>query len=249
MSQIESITISILDEQDPHSLINFVPAKVRECALIHVGTNPELFCRDEEDFLKLAKLAKAPFNSTDHMIRDQFWIEYHHARSHGHKQMAFTRVFEGALSVEGFYRYYLKNPYKVAWMFTVPLDYRRQLRRNLVQLARNMAEIVDQPLIDPATGKFDKQMAQMQMNLLKFHEITLHGTPTQRIEQRNLNLSVTRTQMQEAIESDVGSKTQQTIKQIQDLESRLRRAQHIPKQLPHVPEPEQSPPVPTSDDE
>jgi hypothetical protein len=221
--------VSILNEADPLSLINMVPKSIKNAMNAAALKRPDLFSLGEEDFLKKCKVEEVSFNTTDHTLRDQFWIEYHHARSEGSRQMPLHRITYGAISKEGFYDHYLINAYKVAWLCTMPVHYSQVLKRNLTQLARNVADIIDMPIIDPVTKKLDKQLAQMQITLMKFHEVTLHGTPTQRIEQKTMAINVTRHEGYMAQGAALEGKEETLIERIKQLEARERAASHVPK--------------------
>jgi hypothetical protein len=221
--------VSILDETDPLSLINLMPVPMRANVKRAALSSPHLFTMGEEEFLAHCKANTIHFGATDQMIRDQFWIEYHHVRAGYAKLMSPGRIIFDAISREGFYDHYLKNNYKVAWVCTMPLQYSRILKRNLTQLARNMGQVIDQPLIDPVTGKFDKSMAQIQLALLKFHEVTLHGTPTQRIEQKTMSLNVTRHEGAGAHAHLTGVSEEALAEKIKRLETQLRETSHVPK--------------------
>ncbi len=221
-------SITILDESDPISIINLLPAAIKERVKIAAMKAPQLFTMGEEAFLAHAKSQIVHFDTTDEMIRDQFWIEYHHARA-ANTMINAVRVMAGAISKEGFYDHYMRNTWKVAWMLTMPLQYSRVLKRNLTQLARNMSDLINKPLTDPETGKFDKSLAQMQIALLKFHEVTLHGTPTQRIEQKSMTYNVTRHEGSMAQGAIEGGNTESVMERIKRLEALERQASHVPK--------------------
>lgn len=221
--------VSILDERDPLSLINAVPAKVREMVRACQARDPRFFGLEEDQIIALAKLEGFHFNSTDHILRAQFWLEFNASRSTTGYKMVMARVLAGTISSEGFYAHFLKSPPRVAFMFTMPVDYQRILEKNLVLLARNMAVIIEQPLIDPVSKKFDKSLAQMQINLLKHHEVTLHGSPTQRIENKTLALHIGGRKARELAGAVEGTRDTQLASRVKELESRLRAATHVPK--------------------
>lgn len=220
--------VSILDESNPLSVLNLLPKSIKAAVKRAAMEAPHLFSMDEESFLKTMRADSIVFTTTDHMLRSQFWIEYHKARTHRRTMMA-GLIFEDACNSDLFYAHYLKNNIKVAWLCVEPTVYRKILENHLERLAHNMGRIIDLPLIDPQTGRLDKTVAQMQITLYKLMEVTLHGTPTQRIEQKTLSMNVTRHEgslVHGQIESGNSEKMMDRLK---ELEGRERAAAHVPK--------------------
>ncbi len=117
----------------------------------------------------------------------------------------------------------------MAWLCVEPVEYHKVLKNHLVRLAHNMGRIIDLPVIDPQTGRLDKAVAQMQLTLYKLMEVTIHGTPTQRIEQKTMSLNVTRHEgagVHGLIEAGNGNTM---IDRIKELEKREREASHVPR--------------------
>lgn len=229
MSQDEESPISILDEADPLSLISACPGMIKDAVRFAVGEHPRFFGLDEDDFRKLCKQETISFTDTDHILRLQFWTEFHHTRFKENYKMQLGRIINGAISLEGFRTHFLKNAPRVAFMFTMPRDYKKQMELNLQRLVRNMSVIIDQPIIDPQTGKLDRHLAQMQIALLKHHEITIHGSPTQRIEQKTLALHLGGRKARE-LAGQVGEGHSEALSsRVKQLELRLKAATHVPK--------------------
>ncbi len=84
----QPIETSILDEGNPRSVINLLPPSVRDAVKRASVNVPHLFAMDEDTFIKTLREKGIVFTTTDHMLRSQFWIEYHKARNHGRKMVA-----------------------------------------------------------------------------------------------------------------------------------------------------------------
>jgi hypothetical protein len=223
----EEPAFSILDESDPYSIVNLLPRRTREHLLAAAIAKPELFTQDEETFLAEMKTKQVFFNTTDRMLRSQFWIEYNSVRTGQRKSMLINNIVGHACTRELFENHYIKNHIKCAWLCVIPVHYKNILNSHLERVARQMGAIIDLPLYDK-NGKLDHKVANLQLNLFKTLEVTLHGTPTQRIEQKTMSLNVTRNESALITEA-TGQSVKSLRERIRQLEALEREASHTPR--------------------
>lgn len=248
------LMVSILNEKDPLSLVNLLPPKLKEHVISASKQCPDLFAMEEERFLAYHKAEKIFFNATEVALRTQFWIEYHQVRvAKKGTVMRVSNIIAGVCSKEMFYRHYLRSVHRVAWLCVMPLHYHRILENHLTRLAHDMSDIIDRPLTDPETNKWDHKLAKMKIDLFKMIEATVHGSPTQRIDQRTLALNVTRHEVQRIADHKESRSDESMLLKIRQLEAQERSAAHVPKlaewQTMPVTNPSvQSPPPPNDED-
>lgn len=81
----------------------------------------------------------------DHLLRFQFWLEYH--RSQGEDatrpKINMTYVIGHSISKENFYRFYITDPMRLAFMLRPPVEYVAALRAALTHSVHVIEDVLE----------------------------------------------------------------------------------------------------------
>lgn len=123
------------DEENPLSVINMVPDPLR-VQLEHLRRSDKAYLLDltETDLYKaLERLNQRP-NPTDNRLRVKFWLEYDrlHETVVGNKtKMVCANITSRVCSREMFYRHYITNHPRLAWLLCPPASYMARMQEAL----------------------------------------------------------------------------------------------------------------------
>jgi hypothetical protein len=200
----QQVELSIKDKSNPRSLINLVPT-VMEQALMAVPD--ELMEMPEEELRKKSKP-----DATDEFIKLSFWDEYDRAQARGVK-LDLVNVYVRACSRDYFYKKFLGNSHKVAWLLTPPAQYEVALNAILARGLQRLHEIVNMPLEQPVydkEGKYcgtkhDANIAKTIAQVVKDVDIRVNGAIPQFVNTKstNVNVNVNRDDSMREIPSNV----------------------------------------------
>lgn len=168
---------------NPRSLVNLVPDKVRSYILEALKSDPYYFNQPENLlYTRLKKESRKP-DDTDEMIRQKFWLEYDRVHTFGLKRMHMANVTVGVVPADYFYHWYLRDAKRIAWMLCPPKNVISGYNALFVIGYRRMAEILDREVVNEE-GHFDQKLAQLQFNIFQAIDQRLNGTIVQKIEQK-----------------------------------------------------------------
>lgn len=173
--------ISILDTENPYSILNKVPPRIREAVL---EVEDDLLLMDPEDLRQTVR-PNASLNS----LRRSFWEEYDRA-CRGNRKMVITTVFNGIMKRENFYRTVLTNTKKMAWLLTPPLDHKvsqEELYESTAAALRQAVQLLTANLVNKK-GEVNVPAVKTLMQMHKDVEQRIYGAVTQKIEQKTLSL-------------------------------------------------------------
>lgn len=164
------------DETDPGSVINLVPDQVRACIKkLSKSEHAELLTLTETDlYRRLQQLNQQP-NPTDNRLRIKFWLEY--ARCHetdATSKIIVTNITAGVCSRELFYKHYITNLPRLAWMLCPPTSFTHKCEEALsygVDQVRKLLELEPEKMT-----KSHKDLADMKMKLIAGLEQVIRGT-------------------------------------------------------------------------
>jgi len=184
--------VAAKDKSNSRSIINLVKNTAFEHAVMAVPD--ELFLLDEKEIQK-----KARVNVTDDFIKTSFWNEYDLAQAKA-KNMTLENVYVRCCSRDYFFKQFLSNSYKVAWLLTPPPNYQVMLDTLLSRGLQRLYEILSLPLentyIDNkgnAHTEIDAKIAHVIYQITKDIDIRVKGAIPQIVAStsRNVNVNLT----------------------------------------------------------
>lgn len=123
------------DETDPLSVINLVPDPLRrQLELLRRSDKAHLLDLTETDLFKaLDRLNQRP-NPTDNRLRVKFWLEYdrlHETAERVSPRMVCANITSRVCSRELFYKHYITNHPRLAWLLCPPASYMARMQEAL----------------------------------------------------------------------------------------------------------------------
>lgn len=180
--EVDSTDISINDVENPRSLINLVPDKVRDAILNVLANHPDYVGLSEYDLRD-----KLRPDDTVSRIRIAFWHEYYRAQDQ-HKSMMMSRVYSGVTSYDTFYGRILSNPKNVAWLLMPPVKWTLAMEEALNRGMRNLTKLMEIRLVDEL-GNMIPKAAAVFLKAFELLNERVNGAVTQKIEQKNLTIT------------------------------------------------------------
>lgn len=177
--QIFSLAHRLANNQDlMEKILNLVTSDPRLPALL----------TDEAALLKFLK-EEMHYEPTvnDRRIRHCFWLEYENSIL-GQRRMVLNNVHSLVLDSNSFYRLFVQHAGRAAFLLCKPTAYQEQLKEMLAHSSMRMRNILDLPDRDEK-GKLDHRLLTLKAKIHAMVEMRLHGAPTQKIQQVNLNLN------------------------------------------------------------
>lgn len=107
-------------------------AFVHQIKLLAQGENSHLLAMGERDLKRAIRGAGYDIEKRDYILRQQFWAEYdgaQHAVGNAAGPINMSKVIRRSIPKEIFYKHYITNPYKLAWLLSFPQDYRDALEQ------------------------------------------------------------------------------------------------------------------------
>lgn len=175
--------LKFLDRRNPKSLYNKVGKTMREC-IDQIPRNTWPLVLDN---------AYLPFSGIDIKLKQRLNALSH---SNAKAQIQIVEICDGICPVVNFYEL-LKNSDRLAWLVIPPKDYKETLEAAQELWLSRIFEILSLPIKDPVTGKADTRNASLILKAAAMIDLRKHGTPIQRIEQKNLNMNAELPTMEE----------------------------------------------------
>lgn len=214
--------------KDPVKLLPWAPKMLKEALAEHYVHDPQLFDMDELSLEKHMKSIGQTLSDRDDALRAKFWY-CHDKAAYEEKAMTTIELCAGIAAPSMFYTVYVKNRFKVAWMVCKPVELKIQ-DLALVSLGkRKMAEYLRMDPRDPVTGKLDYRLMSIQKSIYVNLENRVFGLPTQRVENKNLNINtdISKQEMQRELE---GKGARELQNRLQDLKTLAQK--ELPISLP-----------------
>lgn len=206
---------SILDREQPRSIINLVPPKVGKLFEEAYKALPDLFFMSQHKLYKKISKDYGRVTPTDHRLRMSFWQEYDRAQA-DQTSIIMTNVYKGVCTREYLYGTYLQLPYNVAWLLCAPATYEVAMEEALSFGIDQLRDILETPHKDPKTGKVDTKLAALKAKIITTLDIRVKGAVTQKVDNRHLHISTSKKGMQEVYAAVEG-------KTMDDLDAKLAR--------------------------
>lgn len=114
----------------------------------------------------------------------------------------------------------------LAWVMTPLADYDNRITVLLEKGYQKMKEILDTPIIDPATGKIDLKSAAMVLSVVKMLDMRKHGGYVQKIEEKSMQFHASAKDAKEIFGSE-GLSLEQIEARIRELEGSQQTVERV----------------------
>lgn len=195
MNLISGPTCDAFNRSEPGALINKVPGAFQAAMLDAQKKEPELFGLDERGLFKVLRESQRAPSPTDNQLRLAFWMEFNRVCNEG-GEVEPIRIYGGICSRQFFYATYLNAPTRLAWMLTPVVEYETKMREALDYGIDRLRSYLD---IDPMVGgRPNVKLMELQAKIFAMIDMRLKGGHTQRVENKNLSLTVSTSDKQVA---------------------------------------------------
>lgn len=187
---------NLFDPSSSVSLASLLPPGLSSRLLETIYKDPELFplIKDEDALLRHLEVAyryRCP--PTDSRIRMSFWLEYERALSENEK-MKVANIHSLVCDERSFFRLFGSCPGRAAFLVCRPAAYQEQVREMLAHGMKRMRQLLDLPVVLP-NGKYDYKLMAIQNRIAAMADMRIHGAPTQKVQQLNLNVDAGRKEL------------------------------------------------------
>lgn len=163
------------DRENPLSVINLVPDPLRlQIDHLSKSVHAELLTLTETDLYRaLQRLNQQP-NPTDNRLRIKFWIEYDRCHDSGDGKMIVTNITGRVCSRELFYKHYITNPPRLAWMLCPPASWQARAEEALNFGVDQLRLLLDLP--EDKVTKFSLAASNLRLKIVQGLDDLVHGT-------------------------------------------------------------------------
>lgn len=205
---------------DPRALINLVPMALQEALLMASKMRPDLMGMDEKNLYQILRSEGLQPSVTDNRIRLRFWMEYDSAMAAG-RSLQPSYAFSGICSKDFFYRLYISNAPKVAWLLCRPASYEAINTEALHFGLEQLRDILETPHILP-NGKADTKLMEIKAKIVNMLDQRVKGS----VIQKTMNLNVTASDKKVSEIAEISS-MEELERRLVELKRRERKAQNI----------------------
>lgn len=184
---------NLFDPQSSVSLAALLPPDLSARLLETIYKDPDLFpLLGHEDSLLEVLERKYRYKTppTDGRIRMSFWLEYERALLEGDR-MVLVNIHSLVCDKRSFYRLFTACAGRTAFLLCKPAAYEKQVREMLSHGMKRLRQILDMPAVLP-NGKVDHKMLTLQAKIVGMVDMRVHGAPTQKVQQLNVNVDASR---------------------------------------------------------
>lgn len=222
MALDDNLPADPFNRMEPRAPINIVPPGMQRAMLEAFQANPELFAMDETGLYQELRTRGRQISPTDNRLRLAFWLEYDRCHSES-RPFQTGNVFGGVCTKQAFFANYLTVPDKVAWMLLPPVDYAVRIREahsfGLDQMRAILAINAE------ANGKVNVKLMELQAKIFHMLDQREKGGYTQRQEIKQLSITASASQVQEATMEKTMAALNERLKA---LDKKEREAQRLP---------------------
>ena len=170
------------DPNDMHSLFNILPASFIRGAQ---KLEEKHLAMDEYD---LRELMSARHRKILGRLRQSLWLHIHTTTGH-RKRVNMKVIIRGITTMYWLYSQ-LEKPHVVAYLLKPPGNYEVFLNEALHVAVDQIRDILEEPHVDPETGRVDARMADVKRRLFVDIADRVKGMPIQRTENLNVNKEI-----------------------------------------------------------
>jgi hypothetical protein len=173
----------VWDKDDGRSVLRLAPETIQRamCEIPEADRN-----LSEAELRKMIRPTPA-----DNQLRISFWLEYDRVQSRMLPQMETTNIIRGIITEDYFYKRYMKDLKRVAWMLIPPTSYTVKLTEMLEVGLGRMRGVLDLDPVGP-DGKVNTKLLELQLKITAMMDMRLNGAIAQKvqIEQKNMNMNL-----------------------------------------------------------
>jgi hypothetical protein len=222
--------IILWDVDEPRSVVNLLPKKVRENILELFQKDPIVFGLSEHDLLIRMRKNSQKLAAADSRLRMKFWLEYDRAQV-DQTPINISVVISGVCSRELFYGHYMKRPDRVAYMLLPPTDYMIKAKEALEFGLDQMRDILE--VRHFKDGKVDTALARLKLSIVEMLEERINGArrnlthPGHQNNSMSVNVNLTPQERSEVKAAGQLMSEAEMDERLKNLEQRERRALHL----------------------
>jgi hypothetical protein len=222
--------IDLLNRENPRSVVNLLPDKLRERVLEIFLTHKDYFSKPEGELKQLLKDNHKSPKKIDNILRLKFWLEYDRVQAFNKKKMNMSFIMAGLVDTDFFHNWYFREPARVAWLFCPPVNYVACLEEAMYTNLDGLHEIASREIVD-RHNNFDHKIASLKIQLFKTLDERLHGSVIQRHQiQEEKHVKVVMSDQRNVTAHIEGSNMEALQKRILDLEKQDRTLSHLPNE-------------------
>lgn len=185
----EQTALALFDENTPTSFAAKCPAAI--VGHLRKAFDELLPCQPymhDEDALadKLLELHKYRPTPSDNRIRMAIWLEYERSIANGDKMQSIN-LHSLVCDQSVFYRMLRQSP-RCLWFLCKPTKYEEATQEILLHGQRQLRKILDMDVYDEK-GKLNTKLLELKLKITAMADFRIHGAPTQKIQQLNMNLT------------------------------------------------------------
>jgi hypothetical protein len=177
---------SPFDKSNPRALFNLLPKYIQD----RMEEIPEVFFESTEEEIRQQLFGGNSPDQTLNRLRVSFWEEYDRVQRYKEPKLDIAKVVEGVCLPRYFMTKILPIDAKLVWLLHAPTDYQINLREMHELSLRQMRNVMALPIVDPATGKINTKLIEVQNKIFTHVDMRIKGAIIQRIDQRNLNVNL-----------------------------------------------------------
>lgn len=223
----------LFNPEIPTSLAAVLPKKLSGHLLREITKDFDmlpLLTREEDlrEYIMTKYSYKTPV--TDERMRMTFWMEYERAQRKNEKMIVYN-IHSLVCDERVFYRVFCTNPGRAAFLVCRPVAYQEQVKSILASGLRFYQKVLDMPDCD-AKGKPDHKLLALKTKIVTLMDLRLHGAPTQKVQQLNVNVEADKGQTDRVIDQIAQSgdlhAVQQRLSEIAKLEAKAQEVKAEP---------------------
>lgn len=178
----------VWDLENPQSLLSCLSPSLVTAAEEGRMREPDLYDKDEHELFRMMEGQRKAPTPTLNRLRTQLWVSFEQARVRGSRVEAYE-ICAGICSTSVLNKV-LRTPIQAAWLLTPPVRYTQMLDETLEYGMKKLRAILDMDELKP-NGQIDTKILDLKFKIVAMMDLRKNGAPTQKIEQKNLNLHMT----------------------------------------------------------
>ena len=140
------IEVVLFDKANPRALCNVLPEPVfRQVQNLYNSEDSYLIGLSDSELIREAKLRGKIYGTLDFNLRARFWGEYGRFLTEndhrGHMSMPY--VLGRRIPKETFYKHYITDPLKLAWLLKPTIPYEEQIDAVLCLVMSKLLEMLE----------------------------------------------------------------------------------------------------------
>lgn len=175
--------LTFLDAESQRSLVNLLPEDFAR-QIQNLWTSEEFgFLLSVSELTlrrELRRRDKTP-SAVDDNIRLRFWFEFNRVQDEESQKpkMDMHAILAREISKEVFYRYYITDPFKLAWLLCPPTNYKALCEQALTLSVHKLIEIIETPHLQGETGYVHTDLVDRIVRIFESLHYKVNGQQVQ----------------------------------------------------------------------